>query len=370
MGTEPTERRLSRRRLIGTTGLGLAGLTAGCTDLRSSDDEPASNNSSTDGADNGDGDASGNGGGDGDGNGDEETADNVPEIDGGAVAFVYDDGPIEDYEQAFPVHQEFDVPASAGIVTEWIGREDFNGTDWMTVEQIAELEDAGWEIMSHTTDHTALGTFDLVEDAGPDDTRVYPEQRNHGFHHGHDVEVTDGETSVRRTVVDSNTDDIGGYLEFDEPLGESFAAGEAVERYPEDVMDDFLGRSKQELKNHGFEVDTLLAPYDIVDEWAIEHAREYYDGIANVNPGSMHNDPDAFDPLDTNRDYFIEFTTPEAVQRELDQLAANEDLGIIGAHTFKEEVTADRIRETLEWVEERDLEVVTFRELIRAAATR
>ncbi|OIB56956.1 polysaccharide deacetylase family protein [Natrialba sp. SSL1] len=377
MGTEPTGRRLSRRRLLGTAGLGLAGLTAGCTDLRSSDDEsPGSNNSSTDGADNGSGDASGDGGetdggdGEGDGNGDDETVDDVPEIDGGAVAFVYDDGPIEDYEQAFPVHQEFDAPASAGIVSEWIGREDFNGTDWMTVEQIAELEDAGWEIMSHTTAHTALGAFDLVEDADPDDTRVYPEQRNHGFHHGHDVEITDGETSVRRTVVDSDTDDTGGYLEFDEPLGESFAAGEAVERYPEDVMDDFLGRSKRELEDHGFEIDTLLAPYDIVDDWAIDHSREYYDGIANVNPGSMHNDPDTFDPFDTNRDYFIEFTTPEQVQSELDQLAAEEGLGIIGAHTFKEEVTADRIRETLEWIEERDLEVVTLRDLIRATAAR
>jgi peptidoglycan/xylan/chitin deacetylase (PgdA/CDA1 family) len=95
-----------------------------------------------------------------------------PEIDGGAIVFTYDDGPMEDYEQAFPVHQEFEAPASTGIVTEWVGRDDYMGTDWMDVEYIRELQDDGWEIMSHTTAHTALGEIALTEDIAPEDTRI------------------------------------------------------------------------------------------------------------------------------------------------------------------------------------------------------
>ncbi|TYL39513.1 polysaccharide deacetylase [Natronococcus pandeyae] len=359
----------TRRALLGTVGAGTLAATAGCLDAlndENGDDE----------ANGGDDENGGNGDTDDDGQSDQanesedpdDEADEIPDIDGGAVVFTYDDGPMEDYQQAFPVHQEFDAPASTGIVTEWVGREDFQDTDWMDIEYIEELEEAGWEIMSHTTAHTALGSFELVEDVDPDDSRVYPEQRNHGFHGGYEIEVTDGENSVRRQLVDSGEDDVGIYLEFDEPIGESFAAGETVERYPEDLMHEFLGGSKDRLEQWGFEVDTLLAPYDVCDEWTIEIASEYYDGIANVHLDTMVNDLDSFDPFDTHRDYFIEFTGPEAVQAQLDEVANQEALGIVGAHTFKEEVTEEGIRETLEWVEERDLEVVTLRDAIRAAA--
>ncbi|MFP8953670.1 polysaccharide deacetylase family protein [Natrialbaceae archaeon A-arb3/5] len=359
----------TRRRLIGTAGAGVIGLTAGCIGRFTDGDENGSdpNDDENESADeDGTGSDTETDAGGESNDATEPEDDPVPNVDGGAVVFVYDDGPIEDYEQAFPVHQEFDAPATAGIVTEWIGREDYNGTDWMDVDHLAELADAGWEISSHTTAHTALGAFELVEDAEPDDTRIYPEQRNHGFQHGYEAEVTDGDERVRRTIVGSDTDDVGGYLEFDESLGTSFDAGETVERYPADVMHEFLGDSKAELEGHGFEIDTLLAPYDIVDERTVEIAREYYDGISNVHPGSMVNDPEAFDPFETNRDYFVEFTTREEVQAELDRIAEEEALGILGAHTFKEEVTSERIRETLEWVDERDLEVLTFREAIAA----
>ncbi|WP_306054424.1 polysaccharide deacetylase family protein [Natronococcus wangiae] len=345
----------TRRALLGTVGSGTLAAVAGCLDEL--------NGNSSDGTDGGDDERSDQAD-ESEDPGDE--TDEVPDVGGGAIVFTYDDGPIEDYEQAFSVHREFDAPASTGIVTEWVGREDFQDTDWMEIEQIEELEAAGWEIMSHTTAHTALGSFDLVEDVGPDDARVYPEQPHHAFHAGYDIEVTDGETSVRRQLVDSGEDDVGRYLEFDEPLGESFAAGETVERYPEDLMHEFLGDSKERLERWGFEVDTLLAPYDVCDEWTIGIAEEYYDGIPNADPTSMINDPEAFDPFETKRDYFVEFTSPENTRTKIEEIAAEEAIGVVGAHSFKAEVNEERIRETLEWVEAYDLEVVTFRDAIRA----
>ncbi|MFC4439734.1 MULTISPECIES: polysaccharide deacetylase family protein [Natrialbaceae] len=343
----------ARRALLGTVGAGTLALCAGCLDPRTggSGGEPIDDDEEPD-----------------DDTNESEDLDEVPDIDGGAVVFTYDDGPIEDYEQAFPVHQEFDAPASTAIVTEWVGREDFLGTDWMDIEHLEELEEAGWEIMSHTTDHTGVASFELVEDVNPDDTRIYPERPHHGFHGGYDVEITDGENSVQQPIVDSGTDDVGNYLEFDEAIGESFAAGEAVERYPEDLMHEFLGNSKERLERWGFEIDTFLAPYDVCDEWTIGIAEEYYDGIANTSPTSIINDPETFDPFETKRDYFIEFTSPVNTRKMIEEIAMQEAIGVVGAHTFKEEVTEERIRETLEWVEEYDLEVVTFRDAIRATA--
>lgn len=284
--------------------------------------------------------------------------------DNGAAVFVYDDGPMQDYTQAFPVHQEFDAPATTGIVTEWIGREGFMDNDWMDVHRLEELVEAGWEIASHTVEHTALGTFELVEDAAPGDAVVYPEHFRHGYHHGKDLVVTDGERRVVRTVVDHGADDTGYYIAFDDPVGESFAAGETIVRYPPEQMHEALAESKRALERFGFEVDTLLAPYDNFDAYSLEFVPEYYDGVANAHHGTRINSPDAFDPYGTRRDYFIEFTDRASVERDLDAIAERGALGVLGAHTFKDEVTPGRIRETLEWIDERDIEVMTLREAI------
>lgn len=292
---------------------------------------------------------------------DDETLD-PPE--NGAVVFVYDDGPMEDYTQAFPVHREFDAPATAGIVTEWIGRENYQNSGCMNVDHLTELADAGWEIASHTTEHTAVGTFELVADADPGDGRVYPEHFRHGYHDGKPLEVTDGDRTVHRTVVDNGSDDVGRYIDLDESLGTPFAAGETVVRYPEDQMRESLRESKRELEGLGFEIDTFLAPYDNFDDYSRSFVTEYYDGVANARHGSRINDPEGFDPYETRRAYFVEFTTREPVERDVDEIAERGALGVFGAHTFKEEVSEKRIRETLEWIDERDVEVLTLREAI------
>lgn len=123
----------------------------------------------------------------------------------GAVVFVYDDGPIEDYTQAFPVHEEFGVPATTGIVTDWIGRDD----DWMDVGHLEELADAGWEICSHTTEHTTVAMFEIEDDIEADDHQIFAEEIRHGHHEGKEVELTDGTRSVLRTVegLDGETED-------------------------------------------------------------------------------------------------------------------------------------------------------------------
>lgn len=286
----------------------------------------------------------------------------------GAVVFVYDDGPITDYTQAFPAHQSFDAPATAGIVSEWVGRENFMDQEWMDVEHLSELADAGWEIASHTAEHTTVGTYELVEDAGPNDERVYPTGVRHGFWTPKDVEVSDGDRTVRVSAIGRGSDDSGRYVELADPLGTSFRAGETVIRYPPDVMEGALARSKQDLEAAGFDIETFLAPYDDFDEWSQTFVDDYYTGVANGDHGKRINDPKKYAPYQTRRAYFIEFTKPKFVQRDLNEIAERGALGVFGAHTHKEGVTEDRIRTTLEWIEERSIEVVTLRDAIEIYA--
>lgn len=69
----------------------------------------------------------------------------------GLVTFMFDDGNVSDYTIMKPVFDAKKEVAVSAIVTDWIGKDGF-----MTLSQILELQNAGWEIASHTKSHHSL----------------------------------------------------------------------------------------------------------------------------------------------------------------------------------------------------------------------
>ena len=360
---------LTRKRFLGTVGSGiggfaasLAGCTTNTTDSTEITDETPENASSDNENNNESNDSAAE---DQQPEEKEEEDENLDPPENGAIVFVYDDGPIEDYIKAFPAHQEFEAPATVGIVSNFVGRSD----DWMNLEHLEALTTAGWEISSHTVQHTPLAAYELIEDAKPEDTAIHAEEYRHGHQKGLTVEITDGKHSVTREVAGLGGDsDDNLSVELEHPVKHSFSAGDAVIRYPADQMQEALRESQRDLEELGFEVNTLLAPYDDFDEWSMKFVPEYYDGVANARHGSRINDLEEFNPYATQRNYFIEFTSPEYVKQDLDEIADRGALGVLGAHTAKKEVTEERIRETLQWVNDRGIEVMTLREAIERFA--
>lgn len=292
------------------------------------------------------------------------TADDGTDTDGqgpenGAIVFVYDDGPIEDYTQAFPAHQEFDAPATVGIVSEWVGDD-----GRMDTEHLDAVVEEGWEIASHTKEHTSVAAFTLTDDVEPDDTELSATGIRHGHHEGEPLKISDGEAAVIREIAGLVGESGERRIELADPVGTQFEAGKTEIRHPPDVMHEALGDSKDDLEEMGYDVSTLLAPYDTYSGYSDLFVPEYYEGVANARPGSGINDPDSFDPYETRREYFIEFTTQEAVKQDLDEIADDGSLGVVGAHTFKEEVSESAIEDVLSWVDDRDIETMTLREAI------
>ncbi|GGJ53286.1 hypothetical protein GCM10008938_44120 [Deinococcus roseus] len=67
------------------------------------------------------------------------------------VVITFDDGYRDVYEEAFPVLKELGVPATFFVITEKVGTEGF-----VTWEELKEMQQAGWEIDSHTANHARL----------------------------------------------------------------------------------------------------------------------------------------------------------------------------------------------------------------------
>lgn len=69
------------------------------------------------------------------------------------VILTFDDGYLDNYENAFPILKEFKIPATFFVITDFI---DNKKTGYMTWDQLEEMAIDGMEIGSHTMTHPDL----------------------------------------------------------------------------------------------------------------------------------------------------------------------------------------------------------------------
>lgn len=86
----------------------------------------------------------------------------TPNADQGAVMLTFDDGFISQYENAFPMLQEREWPAVAGVIPDRI--EDHPA--FMDVGHLREMRDAGWDISSHPQVEDPLPSLPEEEQRG------------------------------------------------------------------------------------------------------------------------------------------------------------------------------------------------------------
>jgi peptidoglycan/xylan/chitin deacetylase (PgdA/CDA1 family) len=67
------------------------------------------------------------------------------------IVITFDDGYVSVYENAFPIMQEMGFVGTLYVISSKL-----ESSKMVSVDQIREMADAGWEIGSHSTTHTSL----------------------------------------------------------------------------------------------------------------------------------------------------------------------------------------------------------------------
>jgi hypothetical protein len=291
-----------------------------------------------------------------DGEGEEEPA--------GYLVFVYDDSPAEDYSETFQVHEEYGVPGCVAACPGLMG----TTRDWLYPGHLEQMYESGWEVMSHTLEHRALGEVPVAEDVEEGDTEIYVESNVHGRFEGDPLVVFDDEgTEAEATVAGQGEDDDGQYLELEEPIDEGFTAGyETRVRYTDEFTEEVLSESQSQLEEMVGEgqVTGYVHTFERDDGLVSELVPEYYDAVPQADGDGLNPEYEP-DPHDLSRRYFEEDEMDEAeIERFLDQVANEPDFGILAGHSHYETLPPERVETAIEMALERDIEIVTLQEAL------
>ncbi|WIV68555.1 polysaccharide deacetylase family protein [Natrialbaceae archaeon AArc-T1-2] len=276
----------------------------------------------------------------------------------GMVVFTYDDSPIEDYTQTFSIHQEYEVPGNAAVNPGQMGSSD----SYLTPDQLEEMVDAGWDVLSHTYKHRALGKIRLDQSLEPGDERVYVDRNRHGRFDEDPLVIFDEENRIATEVAGRGSNDTGEFIELTNSVS-TYISDTGYTKYPEWKIQEVLEKTDTQLAEWGFDVSGFVYPYGRYDGVAEEIVRDHYDAVVNHRWGGGLNEIEGLDPTTMRRMYIEEdAASEEDIEVFLDKAVENDVLAIFGAHSQYETMTEERTRFTIESVLARDLEITTLSE--------
>lgn len=114
------------------------------------------------------------------------------------IIISYDDGPDTDYTLAFQIHKKWGVPGETCVTSGRVGQKGSLGVD-----QLLEMQESGWEIVSHTRYHSTMRMEYLRKGASPGDTALRIKRSDH-FKPGTECVLKNGRSEETVTLSEGS----------------------------------------------------------------------------------------------------------------------------------------------------------------------
>jgi len=280
-----------------------------------------------------------------------------------AIVIMYDDGFMEDYTKAFPIHQEYDVPGMSAINTAHLGEED--RLNW---EQISEMTDWGWEIASHGHRHSALIINSIVRPADKGDNELY--LNNPGLiTEGYEYKIYHRDKGLQE---DFKVEELipGKGVKISPDLAASYPAENTFIKPNERSLFTEIIYSQEILTERGYQIDFFVYPYngffqevvEIVAEGYLaaraghDHKKSFPEAFLNTEPFELYNlRGTSFDGDELQKDHITEL-----IQAALDQRA----LLIFYGHPQRDEFNKEYLKHIIYQAEKLEVPIKSLSDII------
>lgn len=196
------------------------------------------------------------------------------------LVISYDDGPLQDYTVAFPIHKQYGVPGELSITSGAITGEynPFTFGAVMSIEQIREMRDWGFEIAGHGQSHMRLGSGSVASPASSGSTEIYPsvdpstQQQNFPYK----VYLWNRNSGVEETVtITGLTADGKGYT-LETPLENGFPVNYTFYSMHEETLDKEIKGCFDDLLEMGIPATHYSYPYNDSSFYSRRVIKKYF----------------------------------------------------------------------------------------------
>lgn len=287
------------------------------------------------------------------------------------LVIMYDDGPVEDYEIAFPVHQAQGVP---GVVC--INSSTVNTENNLSIDQLKEMEDAGWEIVNHGKYHAALDNRKVIKNINAGDTRIYidrPYRVKKQYKYLLYNEITGKKEVVNIVDVQAERENRKrGYVEIEGGAQNSYPSWSTCLRLTEDSAVEEILEGKKELINMGFNVTNYTYSYNAYEDWSKKIVSKYHNAARSNSGGKILFKRINKKPLSKYALYSTNFEVDKITDKKLEfllgQTAKKGGLTILWAHTWSDNFTQERLHYIIELAKSKNIQITTLQEALNKLA--
>lgn len=295
-----------------------------------------------------------------------------PRLPKGMMTFTFDDGIASTYTNGFPLLRKYGFTATAGIVA---SRVTSGNNDYMDITQVRALEQAGWEIASHSLTHTRPTQI----------PKTYAQERIQNWHADegnadhfqaqYEYDLISGLYQDDMPLVEVESADqvsaTKGSYWFDRPIAELHV--HPYRTLPAEQLDIRAGSYQRELEasrriltEAGFVVDSYIAPYNYWTDDVEAMSVPYY---ARACTGrDSDNRPATFDPYAIKRFMVHERDSAQSLIRIIKDHSLEHGGWVVfcfhgvGGGVGWEPYPAGSLEALCQWLTEEKIPVVTLRE--------
>lgn len=267
-------------------------------------------------------------------------------IRGKNIVISYDDTPLEDYTYIYNLHKRLNIPGEISI---WVNNlKDISGKEGaLSILQLKEMENWGFEMASHSYYHTGLAPGVLLTDIKPGDNKLKT-HINSVFTWGaivpYNFEITNGLTTefVKISSVD------GSFINLKEPIVNSFLNGAIIQHSEEGLFKELVD-SKHYLESKGLKIKHFSYPFGVANERTHRYCKlGGYASARNATPKRNLGKVKVVYEEEIENMYSINsldlaYLTKEEVVELLDKPKGDNVFIIFFSHSWDKNLTEDKV---------------------------